>query len=81
MYMYMLLNLWGALMSAYCTSIVVCYTPDCLLYTLQSITSQYQFSDDQRRKEFLDLLFAFLNLEGTLLCTMLIFLLWRANLY
>ena len=31
---------------------------------LQCITSQYQFSDDPMRKEFLDFLFAFLAQQG-----------------
>ena len=51
---------------------ILVYTCTCInvwnlcihLYT-QCIMSQYQFSDEERRKEFLDLLFAFLTLKGT----------------
>ena len=52
-----------------CTCIHM-YMYQCMKYVhlhvrMQCIMSQYQFSDEERRKEFLDLLFAFLTLKGT----------------
>ena len=46
---------------------------------MQCIMSQYQFSDEERRKEFLDLLFAFLTLKGTYSMYMYMYIVYMYN--